>query len=67
MRAEREELNIKGLWWTTLLFLPLFSSFMLFTFPRVFLFGGLIQGLLLIVLFVCALQYRFEAPEPAAG
>jgi hypothetical protein len=67
LRAERAAVKVKGLWRTTLLFLPLFSSFMLFTFPRVFLFGGLIQGLLLIVLFLCAIQYRFEVPESTAA
>jgi hypothetical protein len=67
LRAERAGMNVKGLWWTTLLFLPLFSSFMLFTFPRVLLFGGLIQGLVLMMLFLCATLYRFEAPEPAAA
>ena len=65
--AERVGVKIKGLWYTTLLFVPLFSSFMLFTFPRVFLFGGLVQGLLLVVLFLCAIQYRFEVPELAAA
>jgi hypothetical protein len=67
LRAERVGVEIRGLPWTTLVFLPLFGSFMLFTFPRVFLFGGLVQGALLVLLFLCALQYRFEVPErPAA-
>jgi hypothetical protein len=65
-RAERAGVKIKGLWATILLFVPLFSSFMLFSFPRVFLFGGLVQGLLLGVLFLCSLQYRFEVPQTPA-
>jgi hypothetical protein len=63
LRAERAGSKVKGLWWTTVLFLPLFGSFMLFTFPRVFLFGGLIQGLLLLTLFLSSIQYRFQLPQ----
>jgi hypothetical protein len=33
--ASRAGINVKGLWWTTLLFLPLFSSFTLFTLRNV--------------------------------
>jgi len=43
---------------TLLLFLPLFASFMLFPFPRVWLFGGLVQSARLVVLFLCAVQYQ---------
>ncbi|HWB31991.1 MAG TPA: glycosyltransferase family 87 protein [Acidobacteriaceae bacterium] len=60
MKAERAGAEVKGLRTTLLLFLPLCASFMLFTFPRVMLFGGLVQGVLLIVLFGCAVSYRFE-------
>jgi hypothetical protein len=37
----------------------LFASFMLFTFPRVGLFGGLVQAFLLLWLWVCAVEFPF--------
>jgi hypothetical protein len=46
-----------------LLFVPLFCSFTLFTFPHAMLFCGLVQACLLIALFVCALQFPFVEPE----
>lgn len=60
IEAERDGERVPGLALTLLLFLPLFASFMLFTFPRVWLFGGMVQGALLALLFLCGLQYRFE-------
>ena len=53
-----------GLRLVMLLFVGLFASFMLFSFPRVMLFGGLVQGGMLILLFLCALTFPFV--EPAA-
>jgi hypothetical protein len=47
------------------LFLPLFASFQLFTFPTVFLFCGVVQAVLLLFLFLFAVQYPFA--EPAVG
>ena len=64
IKAERVEAAPKGLKSSLLLFLPLFGSFMLFTFPRVFLYGGLVQSLLLIALLCCALYYPFEVNRP---
>ena len=52
---------------TMLLFVPIFASYMLFTFPRVFLFGGLIQGCLILWLFGCALCFPFSAEEHAGA
>jgi hypothetical protein len=61
IEAERRKVRVPGLRLTMLLFLPLFATFMLFTFPRVFLFGGLIQAGLLVWLFGCAVLFPFEA------
>ena len=61
VRAEREGVEVQGLKQAMLLMLPLFATFMLFTFPRIFLFGGLVQALVLIWLFGCAVKVRFSA------
>ncbi len=61
--AERAGVRIRGLGRTMLLFVPLFGSFMLFTFPKVVLFGGLIQACLLVALFVCAARFPFAEAE----
>jgi hypothetical protein len=46
---------------------PLFVPFTVLTFSTALLFCGLLQALVLVALFLCALQYRFELPErPAA-
>jgi Glycosyltransferase family 87 len=66
IRAERAGVRIDGLSTTILLFIPLFSSFQLFTFPTVFLFCGIVQAILLIVLFLYAVQYPFELPGRGA-
>jgi hypothetical protein len=42
-----------------MLFVPLFASWTLFTFVRVWLFAGLVQAALLLALFVCALEVPF--------
>jgi hypothetical protein len=62
IRADRAGVRIDGLSTAILLFVPLFASFQLFTFPTVLLFCGLVQAVLLLVLFVYALQYPFAAP-----
>jgi hypothetical protein len=59
IRAERDGIRVPGLQLTVMLFVPLFASFTLFTFPSFLLFGGLVQAVLLLVLFLCALQYPF--------
>lgn len=66
IRAERAGVQVPGLRTTILLFVPLFLPFTVLTFPKALLFCGLIQALVLILLFLCAIQYRFEVPEPAA-
>jgi hypothetical protein len=67
IRAERGGVRIDGLSTTILLFIPLFSSFQLFTFPTVLLFCGIVQAILLIVLFLYAVQFPFELPGRDAG
>ncbi len=62
IRAERAGVRIAGLSTTILLFVPLFASFQLFTFPSVFLFCGVVQAVLLLLLFLYAVQYPFAVP-----
>jgi hypothetical protein len=60
IRADKAGVQVWGLKLTLLLFVPLLASFMLFTFPHLYLFGGLVQALVLVALFLCALRYPFE-------
>jgi hypothetical protein len=48
-----------------LLFLPLFAPFTVLTFPAAFLFCGIVQSLVLLALFFCALEFPFEVKEGA--
>jgi hypothetical protein len=64
--AEKAGVKVPGLTLTMALFLPLFGSFMLLSFPRVFLYGGLLQGMLLILLFLCAVEYPFRVEAAKA-
>jgi hypothetical protein len=65
IRAERAGVRIAGLSTAILLFIPLFASFQLFTFPTYFLYCGGVQAILLLVLFLYAVQYPFA--EPPSG
>ena len=67
IRADRACVQVPGLKMTVLLFVPLLGSFMLFTFPRVFLFGGLVQACLLGMLFACAMRFQFAVDGAEAG
>jgi hypothetical protein len=62
IRADRVGVRITGLSTTILLFIPLFASFQLFTFPTIFLFCGIVQAVLLLVLFIFVVQYPFAEP-----
>jgi hypothetical protein len=66
IRADRAGVRIDGLSTAILLFIPLFASFQLFTFPTVFLYCGIVQAILLLVLFLYALQYPFAEPASRA-
>jgi hypothetical protein len=48
IRAERAGVRIPGLTGAILLFVPIFASFTIFTYPRALLFGGLVQVVLLM-------------------
>lgn len=61
--AYRAGERIPGLKKTLWLFVPMFASFTLFTFPKVYLFGGLVQAMVLVVLFLFALIFPFEVPK----
>jgi hypothetical protein len=63
IRAERAGVRIAGLNGTILLFLPIFAAFTIFTYPRALLFGGLIQALTLMSLFLSAVQFPFSMEE----
>jgi hypothetical protein len=63
IRAERAGVRIPGLTGTILLFVPIFASFTIFTYPRAFLFGGLFQALMLMSLVLRAIQFPFSNEE----
>jgi hypothetical protein len=65
IRAERDRQRVRGLSAVMLLFLPLFTSFMLLTYSRALMFGGLIQACVLVALFVCAAVFPFGAVAAA--
>jgi len=72
IRAQRMGVTVPGLKSTMLLFAPLFAPFTVLTFPQVLLFGGLVQAVLLVALFVCAARFPFavdgaKAEIPSAG
>ncbi len=64
--AERSDVTVAGLRGTLVLFVPLFGSFMLLTERRLFLFGGLIQGGLLLRMFYLAARHPFAVEKAAA-
>ncbi len=57
--AERAGEAVPGLKAALAVFLPLFGSFTLFTFPRLLLFGGLVQAALLVVMFAASACFPF--------
>ena len=59
IRTERAGVRVDGLSTAILLFIPLFASFHLFTFPTYFLYCGILQTILLFILFLYAVQYPF--------
>ena len=63
IRAEQAGARVAGLRGTVLLFVPLFAPFTLFTYPDIYLYGGLVQAFLLVLLLTCALQYPFAIKE----
>jgi hypothetical protein len=67
IRAERAGVQVRGLKGTAILFVPLFASWTLLTIPRVFIFDGLVQAALLLVIFGCALRFPFAVVGAEAG
>jgi hypothetical protein len=63
IQAERAGVRIPGLLGTILLFVPIFASFTIFTYPKAFLLGGLIQALMLMSLLLRAIQFPFSTEE----
>ena len=59
--AGKTGVKVPGLAAAVMMFVPLFASWTLFTFQRVFLFDGMVQAVLLAGLFLCAAEYPFAA------
>ena len=62
IRAGRNGVEIPGLSTVIRLFVPVFAAYTLFTFSVFHLWGGVIQGLLLVWLFVWAVRFPFAEP-----
>jgi hypothetical protein len=65
IRAQRAGVTVPGLKTTMLLFAPLFAPFTVLTFPQAFLFCGLVQGMVLLALFVRALEFPLAVDAAA--
>jgi uncharacterized membrane protein YagU involved in acid resistance len=62
IRAAKAGVEIRGLSTTILLFVPVFAAYTLFTFSEIHLWGGVVQGLFLVWLFVWVVRFPFEMP-----
>ena len=62
IRAAQAGVRIPGLHAAILLFLPLFSSFSLYSYPRFSIYGGVVQSCVLTVLFVWGIWFPFAEP-----
>jgi len=62
IRAQRAGVTVARLKTTMLLFVPLFAPFTVLTFPRVLVFCGLVQAVVLAVLFLRAAEYPLALP-----
>ena len=60
IRAQARSADLRGLQMTLLLFVPLFAPYTLMLQPQIFLFCGLTQSFVLLLLFLCALEFPFE-------
>lgn len=61
IRAQTRFITLRGMQSTLLLFVPLSAPYTLLLFPKVLLFYGLVQPLVLLLLFLCALEFPFES------
>jgi hypothetical protein len=66
LRAQRASVTIPGLKATMLLFVPLFAPFTVLTFPRALVFCGVVQSVVLLVLFLRATEYPLEIASELA-
>ncbi|HEY5055002.1 MAG TPA: glycosyltransferase family 87 protein [Acidobacteriaceae bacterium] len=62
IRAQKAGVTVPGLKTTMLLFLPLFAPFTVLNFPRLLMFCGLLQAVVLMALFLHAAEYPLELP-----
>ncbi|HEY5329590.1 MAG TPA: glycosyltransferase family 87 protein [Acidobacteriaceae bacterium] len=62
VRAAKAGVEIRGLSTTILLFVPVFAAYTLFTFSKIHLWGGVVQGLFLVWLFVWVVRFPFAEP-----
>ena len=60
IRAQRAGVTIPGLKATMLLFVPLFAPFSVLTYPQALVFCGMVQSVVLLVLFLRAAEYPLE-------
>jgi len=67
IRAEQAGVRVRGLLGTMLLFVPLFTAFTVTTYPQALVYCGLVQALVLVALFCCALEYPFAVADRASA
>ena len=67
IEAERAGVKVKGLRATMLLFVPLFAPFTLLTYPQVFVYCGMMQGFVLGVIFLRAVELPLAVGGDAIG
>lgn len=60
IRARDAGVRVRGLQGTMLLFVPLFVPFTLLTFPEKFIYCGMLQAVVLAILFLCSLEFPFH-------
>jgi len=65
IRAQQAGVRVRGLMGTMLLFVPLLTAFTVMTYPHAFVYCGLVQAMVLVLLFCCALEYPFAVEETA--
>jgi hypothetical protein len=65
IRAERVGATVRGLELTVMLCVPLFAATNLFTWPSLAIYNGLMQAVLLLLLFLCGVQYPFVVSDRA--
>jgi hypothetical protein len=67
IRAQQAGKQVRGLLGTMLLFVPIFAAFPLLTYPKQHVYCGLMQALVLMAIFLCALEFPFAVDKTVAG